>query len=179
MEKTSKIIKCTYDKPWTAPSGDVIYWHFLELANGDHGKVATAEISPPKIAVGSEISYIQEAPGKNFKLVAFVTHDQQEVKKVAEAPKAPAKSSYAKSTGSPKGQNGPTWQNSKIYRKNPEDYLGFVFGYAKDVVIAQINNGDKKAMAKPTDAVNKMAEEFYDKVKQLLQGEPDNTNIPQ
>lgn len=164
MEKTSKVTKVNYDKPWNAPNGDIIYYHSVELENGDIGNVGVSEKFPPKISQGAEITYTIK--GNSIKLLGFSTN--QASAKPKQEPTQNQKTFEKK----PFVQSSPTWQNKNISRKNPEDYLGFVYGYAKDITIALINNADKKAKSDPVGVTNKMAEEFYNKIKELLGQSP-------
>lgn len=162
MEKTSKITKCLYSKPWTAPSGDTVHYHSIELENGDVGNVGVNEMYPAKISVNSEITYTIN--GASIKLLAFNTGGKAPAK--AKATTKPPVNTPKFPPAQDKKVSSPTWKS--VSRKNPEDYLGFVYGYAKDITIALINSGDKKAIAKPVELTNKMSEEFYANIKKLL-----------
>jgi hypothetical protein len=60
MEKTAKIIKSEFKNEWQNPKGGVIYFHSLELDNGDIGQIGTKDKNPDKISVGSELTYTLE-----------------------------------------------------------------------------------------------------------------------
>lgn len=69
MEKTSKITSCLFKNEWTNPqSGVVIFYHTIELENGDKGQIGVKEKYSPKIQVGTELSYTIE--GDKIKAVA-------------------------------------------------------------------------------------------------------------
>ena len=59
MEKTSKIIKSEFKNEWTGQNGTV-YYHTLELENGDRGSIGTKSKNPDKLAVGQELTYTIE-----------------------------------------------------------------------------------------------------------------------
>ena len=59
MEKTSKIIKSEFKNEWTGQNGTV-YYHTLELENGDRGSIGAKSKNPDKLAVGQELTYTIE-----------------------------------------------------------------------------------------------------------------------
>jgi len=70
--KTSKITKCEFDREWNGSNG-VIYYHSIELDNGDYGSIGTKEKLPAKLTPGSELNYEITADGeykgkKKFKI---------------------------------------------------------------------------------------------------------------
>jgi len=69
MEKTSKVTSCLFKNEWTNPqSGIVIYYHTIELENGDKGHIGVKEKYSPKIQVGVELTYTIE--GDKIKAVS-------------------------------------------------------------------------------------------------------------
>lgn len=61
MEKTSKILKSEFKNEWTNPQTNTkVYYHDLELENGDKGSIGTKEMNPQKISVGQELTYTLE-----------------------------------------------------------------------------------------------------------------------
>lgn len=60
MEKTAKIIKSEFRNEWANPKGGVIYFHSLEMDNGDVGQIGTKERNPDKINKGQELTYTLE-----------------------------------------------------------------------------------------------------------------------
>jgi len=141
-----------------------MHYHFIELKNGDSGKVCTAEKMPDKIAPGSEITYTIN--NQSIKLIQFNSAPTQAPVYQKPAYQKPA---YQKPT-----TPGTGYSSYKNTPKKPEDYLGFVFGYAKDITCKLIEVGNKNAISKPVELTNKMAEEFYSKIKELLMDEPPN-----
>ena len=70
MEKTAKITKVEFTKEYEGQHGKIFY-HKLELDNGDKGSIGTKEKLPEKIAKGVEITYeVQESEnGNKIKIV--------------------------------------------------------------------------------------------------------------
>lgn len=60
MEKTAKIVKSEFRNEWENPKGGVIYFHSLELDNGDVGQIGTKEKNTDKIRIGNELTYTIE-----------------------------------------------------------------------------------------------------------------------
>lgn len=60
MEKTAKIVKSEFRNEWANPKGGVIYFHSLEMDNGDIGQIGTKDRNTDKISVGSELTYTIE-----------------------------------------------------------------------------------------------------------------------
>jgi hypothetical protein len=50
-------------------------------------------------------------------------------------------------------------------KRSPEDYLGFIYGYAKDIHIAEIQATGKKV---PLANLKKNVEEMYAHIQELL-----------
>jgi hypothetical protein len=55
--KHSIITSCDYDKSYPLPNGDLIYYHTLELLNGDSGNCGVNQKFPEKLKVGTFIYY--------------------------------------------------------------------------------------------------------------------------
>lgn len=60
MEKTAKIVKSEFRNEWQNPKGGVLYFHSLELDNGDAGQIATKDRYTDKIGIGNELTYTIE-----------------------------------------------------------------------------------------------------------------------
>lgn len=69
MEKTSKIKSSKFLKEWQGEKG-IIYYHEIELENGDHGQIGTKERLPDKLAVGQELTYTIESSSYGNKIKA-------------------------------------------------------------------------------------------------------------
>lgn len=61
--KTSKITKCEFTREWNGSNG-TIYYHSIELDNGDFGDIGTKEKLPAKLSPGAEINYEIIADGE-------------------------------------------------------------------------------------------------------------------
>ena len=140
--KTSKIKKVSYTGDWKAPNGDMLYYHLIELENGEQGNVATAEKYASKIEVGKEVSYTIN--GNKIKL---------------------SQPDGAESTPQNYSGNNSSRKPSYNRKKTPEDFLGYACSYAKDMVIAG------KATAKDIKAYEVAAQKIYDHVRKLLNEE--------
>lgn len=56
MEKKAKITRTTFKNEWAGPNGNV-YYHDIELDNGDKGSIGSKEKMPSKLNPGSELTY--------------------------------------------------------------------------------------------------------------------------
>jgi hypothetical protein len=56
MEKKAKITRTVFKNEWSGPNGTV-YYHDIELDNGDKGSIGSKEKMPAKLNPGSELSY--------------------------------------------------------------------------------------------------------------------------
>lgn len=108
-EKTSKILKCTFTKDWLNPKKQTVYYHLLQLDNGDVGTIGTMEKYPDKIKEGTTITYTQE--GEKIKL-------STESSFLAKKSKSGGGGSYKKR------------------EMSDEEFLGYAWSYAKDLIVA-------------------------------------------
>lgn len=56
MEKKAKITRTTFKNEWSGPNG-MVYYHTIELDNGDKGSIGSKEKMPAKLNPGSELTY--------------------------------------------------------------------------------------------------------------------------
>jgi hypothetical protein len=59
MEKTAKITRTTFKSEW-AGNGNTVFYHDIELDNGDKGSIGTKEKMPPRLNPGQELTYTIE-----------------------------------------------------------------------------------------------------------------------
>lgn len=141
--KKARITQCKHTTEWINPKGGVVNYHQLLMDNGDVGTIGTAEKLPSKIAVGTEIEYEID--------------DNKKIKILSQTPKmftsAPA---YITKT-TPK---------MNTYTKKPEEFIGYVLGYAKDVVCAKI--AAKNTVENEAEETIKIARMLYEEVKNML-----------
>lgn len=76
MEKTSKITRTVFVSEWSGPSGQV-YYHEIELANGDKGQIGSKEKMPAKLNPGSDLTYTIEETARGNKIKAVAAQGQQ------------------------------------------------------------------------------------------------------
>lgn len=67
MEKTAKITRTTFKNVWNNPKGGQVFYHDIELDNGDAGSIGSKEQMPAKLNPGSELTYTIE--GNKIKAV--------------------------------------------------------------------------------------------------------------
>lgn len=71
MEKKAKITRTVFKSEWAGPNGNV-YYHDIELDNGDKGSIGSKEKMPTKLNPGSELTYTIEADARGgFKIKAM------------------------------------------------------------------------------------------------------------
>jgi hypothetical protein len=56
MEKHARITRTTFKNVWAGPNGNV-YYHDIELDNGDKGSIGSKEQMPAKLNPGQELTY--------------------------------------------------------------------------------------------------------------------------
>jgi len=140
-EKTAKILKCTFTKDWLNPKKQLVYYHLLQLDNGDVGTIGTMEKYPDKIKGGTTINYTID--GEKIKLSTESAFQSKKYKA---------------------GGGG-------IYKKremSDDEYLGYAWSYAKDLIIAGKKMKDFKEL-------KELARAIYGEIK-LIRREENTTN---
>lgn len=72
MEKKAKIVRTVFVSEWNNPKGGQIYYHKIELDNGDTGQIGSKEKMPAKLNPGQELNYTIEATDKGNKIKAVL-----------------------------------------------------------------------------------------------------------
>lgn len=138
-----KILSITFANEWQAQDGTVYYYHSLVLDNGDVGSAALKTIN--QYQIGQNVEYEIEG---------------ERIKKVKLAGTKPVPKASISTPGSRKSY-------SKSAR-NPVDFLGFIYGYAKDIHIAEMNVTGKVV---PIQKLKSNVEEMYAHLQELLNQE--------
>jgi hypothetical protein len=73
MEKKAKITRVVFKNEWSGPNGKVFY-HEVELDNGDKGQIGCKEKEPAKLNPGCELIYTIEKTDKGTKIKAVNTN---------------------------------------------------------------------------------------------------------
>jgi len=68
--KTAKITRTTFVSEWMSPQGSQVYYHSIELDNGDLGQIGSKEKMPEKLNPGHELTYTIEATSRGNKIKA-------------------------------------------------------------------------------------------------------------
>lgn len=76
MEKTAKITRTVFKNEWTNPKGGQIFYHDVELDNGDKGSIGTKDKEPEKLNPGKEITYTTETNDKGQVKIKLVQANQ-------------------------------------------------------------------------------------------------------
>lgn len=138
-----KIAEITFVKEWEAPDGTKYFYHSIELENGDIGKAPFR--SKNQYSVGDLIEYT-------------LSGDRLQITKQISMEKS-------KSSFKPPMQNKAPRSYTPSGKRSKEDYLGFVYGYAKDIHIATMTITGKKV---PLSELKKNVEEMYAHIEELL-----------
>ena len=69
--KTAKITRTVFVSDWAGPNGPV-YYHEIELSNGDKGQIGSKEKMPSKLNPGSELTYTIESSSRGNKIKAVL-----------------------------------------------------------------------------------------------------------
>lgn len=104
--KKGKIIRTVFISEWANPQGGQVYYHDIELDNGDRGQIGSKEKMPTKLNPGNELSYTIEATARGNKIKAVMDQNK------------PAFFGGAKKTVEPRYQ-----------------LIGFSYSYSKDLVV--------------------------------------------
>lgn len=146
MNKVSRIVKVNFDSEWTPPAGGrTIYYHYIEFENGDAGNVGRTSKLPRDMKEGLEIEYSMENNKIKYVGMSGITQ------------------------GNPNSR-----ENTKSYSKNfqkkakPEDFLGYAYSYAKDLVVAG------KTKKEDIKNLKEIAEEIYYHIAEILQDKKDD-----
>lgn len=67
MEKKARITRTTFVNEWAGSNGTV-YYHSIELDNGDSGQIGSKEKMPAKLNPGQELTYTIESTSKGNKI---------------------------------------------------------------------------------------------------------------
>lgn len=155
--KIATIEKCVLTGEWVNPEGGVVYYHQLTLSNGDIGNIGVmGQQYPEKISEGTTISYTIDPRNKIKLLTGAVT---SETKKPVMNKKQKSNADLFNQASAP--QSNYTKKSGNGYAKAPADYLGFTWGYAKDLIVAGKTMADLEEM-------NKIARYIYEQVKDML-----------
>jgi hypothetical protein len=57
MEKTATITRTVFKNTWDNPKGGQVFYHDIELDNGDKGSIGSKEKEPSKLNPGQSITY--------------------------------------------------------------------------------------------------------------------------
>lgn len=110
MEKKAKITRTVFKNEWKGPNGNV-FFHRIELDNGDCGSIGAKESMPAKLNPGNELTYTIEPdpdPRGDFKIKAV--NNQQ--------------------SGGFAGGGGKKGPDPKV------QIVGFAMSYTKDLIVA-------------------------------------------
>jgi hypothetical protein len=72
MEKKGKITRTTFVSEWTAQNGGKVFYHDIELDNGDKGQIGSKEKMPSKLDPGNELTYTIESTSRGNKIKAVM-----------------------------------------------------------------------------------------------------------
>jgi hypothetical protein len=139
MNKMSKIVKCVFTNEWKNPSGGFTYYHELTMDNGDVGSCGSTEKYPAKLREGNMVEYTLEGKKIKITLSSAVVENNNNTKK----------------TGSFTG---------KGMVKKQDDFLGYAWSYAKDLIIAGKTMED-------AEELKKMAQYIYEEIGKQLKND--------
>lgn len=139
--KTAKIIKCVFTSEWQNPSGGITYYHELTMDNLDVGSIGKVSKYPKELSEGVTLIYTID--------------EKRKIKVISTSMDAQKSSSY------PNNKTGKSYNSSP---KKQDEFLGYSWSYAKDLVVAG------KTMA-DVEELNKMARYIYDEIGKMLKNE--------
>ena len=133
--KCSIIEKCVFTNEWKNPSGTTTYYHELKLTSGETGSIGVMEKYAKKISEGETITYTLEN-GK----IKLTTMDN---------------------SFSTQKQTKPVYTGARNGTKKQDDFLGYAWSYAKDMIIAGKTMND-------VEELNKVATYIYEQMGKQL-----------
>lgn len=110
-EKNSKIKSITYVSTYNSQHGEIFY-HNIELENGDKGQIGAKEKLPQKLSIGNLLWYTIELSPKGNKIKAIRPLENTE----------------------PQSQIN-TAQQRAPYSKSDVDIASFAMAYTKDLIV--------------------------------------------
>lgn len=131
----SQIVGITAESPFSPEAGVTLYPAIVILENGESGTI-----------------YMQSM--NQYKVLDFIDYEKIGNKIKVKKNTAPVSS--------------PVKKEPKSFRsgvKNPEDYLGFIYGYAKDIHIAEMQIAKKPISL---DNLKRNVEEMYSHLQEVL-----------
>lgn len=135
-QKTARVVKCVVTNEWQNPSGGITYYHELTFDNFDTGTIGKMSKYPKEIGEGVTITYTLDEK-KKIKVISSSMNKDKQVK-------------TAKTFG--------------VGPKKHEDFLGYAWSYAKDMIVAGKTMND-------VDELNKMARYIYEEIGKMLKNE--------
>lgn len=78
MEKKGIITRTVFVSEWSNPQGGQVYYHEIELNNGDKGQIGSKEKMPAKLNPGQELTYTIEPSSRGNKIKAVVENKGQQ-----------------------------------------------------------------------------------------------------
>lgn len=85
--KTAKIVRTVFVSDWISPQGGQVYYHEIELDNGDRGQIGSKEKMPAKLNPGQELTYTIESSSRGNKIKAVTQTPQFAGKRAMPEPK--------------------------------------------------------------------------------------------
>jgi len=107
MEKTAKITRTVFKNVWNNPQGGQVFYHEVELDNGDKGQIGSKEQMPAKLNPGSTLTYTIETTDKGNKIKAVV----------------------------PTNASGQQWSGKKSAPDPKVQMISFAMSYTKDLIV--------------------------------------------
>jgi hypothetical protein len=144
--KTARIVKCVFTSEWQNPSGGITYYHELTMDNLDVGSIGKVSKYPKELSEGVTLIY---------------TIDEKRKIKVISTSMDSQKSNSGYNNGSGSGKVGKSYNSGP---KKQDEFLGYAWSYAKDLVVAG------KTM-KDVEELNKMARYIYEEIGKMLKNE--------
>lgn len=71
MEKKAKITRTVFKNIWNNPQGGSVFYHEIELENGDKGQIGCKEQMPSKLNPGNELTYTIETTDRGTRIKAI------------------------------------------------------------------------------------------------------------
>lgn len=137
VQKNARVVKCVVTNEWQNPSGGITYYHELTLDNLDIGTVGKMQKYPKELSEGAMLVYTIDEKNK-IKIINSSMESGKMDKK------------FTKTTGNT--------------AKKHEDFMGFAWSYAKDLIIAGKDMRD-------VNELNEVARYIYTEIGKMLKNQ--------
>lgn len=176
--KQATILTSTFKKEFfSAKASATLYYYTITLSNGESGDVAVQTKDSNRIWVGNIINYEKTDKGIRIPSDGIVYQSPTNLATGSlDFPQSQPQQVVSPSTAyvhvvenTPQSNLPPIAQPKKFTStKKPDEFIGFSYSYAKDIVVALIAQKNKEAIENPSAKMIELAEDIFDDILKRL-----------